>query len=68
MEMITNAQIPYFQGVFSDKAKAFLQKLLVKDPRERLGFGPNGIEDIKADPFFESIDWQALYEKRLPIP
>ena len=35
MGMIREAQIPYFEKEekFSDTAKAFLQKLLVKDPK-----------------------------------
>lgn len=42
--------------------------MLVKDPRNRLGFGPNGVADIKADPFFANIDWKALYDKKTKIP
>lgn len=32
------------------------------------GSGPNGICDIKSHPFFQSIDWEALYNRQVTPP
>ncbi len=41
-----------------------LMKRLVTDPSERLGV--NGVEEIKAHPFFHGIDWKKIREKKAP--
>lgn len=41
-------------------------KLLVREPTARLGY--NGGAEIKAHPFFRSIDWAALDAKAIPPP
>ena len=45
----------------SQKATGFLDKILKKNPAKRLG--AKGIEEIKSDPFFNGIDWEALMRK-----
>jgi len=40
--MIADNKIRMF-SIFSPVAKDILQKLLVQDPAQRLGYGPNGI-------------------------
>ncbi|CAE1286469.1 RSKL [Acanthosepion pharaonis] len=42
------------------EAQGILEELLCYNPRERLGSGINGAEDIKAHPFFAGIDWNYL--------
>lgn len=37
-------------------------------PNNRLGAGPNGIEDIKCHEFFSTIDWQALDKRQVRPP
>ena len=37
-------------------------------PDERIGCRPAGIAEIKAHPFFRSIDWEALYMKEISPP
>ena len=48
------------KDVFSANATSLLTGLLQKRPEQRLGCGDRGIADIKAHPFFESIDWGLL--------
>ena len=43
-------------------AKDLLTKLLNRDPAKRLG--ANGSAEIKAHPFFHSIDWRKLLERK----
>jgi hypothetical protein len=42
--------------------------LLNRNPNKRLGSGPNGAADIKKHAFFNSLDWRATEQKRLPVP
>lgn len=48
--------------IFSKDATSLLTGLLQKRPEHRLGCNPElgGIAEIKAHPFFESIDWGLL--------
>jgi hypothetical protein len=46
-------------------ARDFLNKLLQRDAKKRLG-SKNGIKDIKDHPFFEGTNWRAL--SREPAP
>ena len=49
-------------------AKDLILKLLVIDPQERLGVGENGSENIKNHPFFEGVDWDMAWDKKLTPP
>uniref|UniRef100_A0A0R3TH86 AGC-kinase C-terminal domain-containing protein n=1 Tax=Rodentolepis nana TaxID=102285 RepID=A0A0R3TH86_RODNA len=41
----------------------------LQDPTDRLGCSPNSnFADIQNQPFFSSIDWVALEQKRVPPP
>ena len=51
----------------SEEAKDIIRKLLDKNPRKRLG-SQNGIEEIKKHPFFASIDFAAIEQKKVPAP
>ncbi|XP_063159523.1 ribosomal protein S6 kinase delta-1 isoform X4 [Candoia aspera] len=44
----------------SEEARSLLQQLLQFNSVERLGAGIPGVEDIKAHPFFATIDWTEL--------
>ena len=41
-----------------------LIRRMVTDPSERLGI--NGVEEIKAHPFFFGIDWKKIRDKKAP--
>ncbi|XP_063920570.1 ribosomal protein S6 kinase alpha-5-like isoform X2 [Zophobas morio] len=46
----------------------FISKLLVKDPRKRLGGGEGDAKELKKHPFFKSLDWSKLARKEIPAP
>ena len=41
----------------SGDAQSLLRALFKRNPQNRMGHGPNGIENIKQHVFFSSIDW-----------
>merc|ERR1712232_567772 len=49
-------------------AKDLLQRMLLRNPDQRLGGGARGQEDIKGHPFFAGLDWAAVYAKQIPPP
>ncbi|ETV99069.1 AGC protein kinase, variant [Aphanomyces invadans] len=65
---ILTKEPPFPPTLFSPTAIEFLQALLVKNPAQRLGCGPNGPLDIMHHPWFTGIDWQALLERRVDTP
>ncbi|XP_068633832.1 ribosomal protein S6 kinase 2 beta [Battus philenor] len=52
----------------SEEAQSLLRALFKRNPQNRLGAGPNGIEDIKNHEFFASIEWDALLKKEVIPP
>ncbi|XP_018323362.1 ribosomal protein S6 kinase alpha-5 isoform X2 [Agrilus planipennis] len=46
----------------------FISKLLVKDPKKRLGGGERDADELKRHPFFRSLDWDSLAKKKIPSP
>ncbi|CAG4930724.1 unnamed protein product [Colias eurytheme] len=52
----------------SEEAQSLLRALFKRNPQNRLGAGPNGIEDIKNHEFFASIDWEGLLKKEVVPP
>lgn len=55
----------------SDEVWDFITRLLVKDPRRRLGGGPRDAKDLKEHPFFTTVPgftWEALEKKRIKPP
>jgi serum/glucocorticoid-regulated kinase 2 len=65
-ERITRAPLN-FPNDMSNEAKSLLTGLLQRDPRKRLG-SKDGMQDFKDHPFFASINWRELYEKKTPPP
>jgi serine/threonine protein kinase len=58
----------YMQPYFSENAKSFIQNLLIVDPKNRLGSGPNGSQNVKSHPFFNNINWDDTLNKRIIPP
>jgi len=42
--------------------------LLDKDPTTRLGSGPSDAEEIKAHPWFASLNWDSIFKKTVDPP
>ncbi|XP_067151169.1 RAC-alpha serine/threonine-protein kinase isoform X2 [Apteryx mantelli] len=57
-----------FPRTLSPEAKSLLSGLLKKDPKQRLGGGPDDAKEIMQHKFFAGIVWQDVYEKKLVPP
>ncbi|ROT74847.1 putative ribosomal protein S6 kinase alpha-1-like isoform X1 [Penaeus vannamei] len=67
MTLILKAKLgmpPYL----SPEAQSLLRALFKRNPANRLGAGPEGVEELKRHPFFASIDWVKLYNKDCEPP
>ncbi|XP_049882058.1 ribosomal protein S6 kinase alpha-5-like isoform X2 [Pectinophora gossypiella] len=52
----------------SPEVQDFIKKLLVKDPRRRLGGGDEDADELKRHPFFQNLDWDAVSRRAVPAP
>uniref|UniRef100_A0A671YA84 Ribosomal protein S6 kinase n=1 Tax=Sparus aurata TaxID=8175 RepID=A0A671YA84_SPAAU len=52
----------------SPEVQSLLRALFKRNPANRLGAGPDGVEEIKRHRFFASIDWIKLYRKEMRPP
>ena len=63
-ELIKNSSVKFPRRItLSEDAKDVIRKLLEKNPKKRLG-SQNGIEEIKSHPFFASIDFDMVEQKK----
>jgi len=58
-------QYPRF---LNEDARDLISKLLIVEPKNRLGYGKGGVEKIKNHPFFEEIDWNDIWNKKIIPP
>uniref|UniRef100_A0A8C2KF96 Ribosomal protein S6 kinase n=1 Tax=Cyprinus carpio TaxID=7962 RepID=A0A8C2KF96_CYPCA len=67
MSMILKAKLgmPQFLSL---EAQSLLRMLFKRNPSNRLGAGPDGVEEIKRHTFFSTIDWNKLYRRELQPP
>uniref|UniRef100_A0A8C1LJI0 non-specific serine/threonine protein kinase n=1 Tax=Cyprinus carpio TaxID=7962 RepID=A0A8C1LJI0_CYPCA len=67
MTMILKAKLgmPPF---LSPEAQSLLRNLFKRNAGNRLGAGPDGVEEIKRHSFFSTIDWNKLYRKEVTPP
>uniref|UniRef100_A0A673GWN8 non-specific serine/threonine protein kinase n=1 Tax=Sinocyclocheilus rhinocerous TaxID=307959 RepID=A0A673GWN8_9TELE len=57
-----------FPRTLGPEAKSLLSGLLQKDPKQRLGGGPDDAKETMQHKFFAGIEWQDVYEKKLVPP
>lgn len=55
-------------GGLSTDAKNLIKQLLQRDPSKRLGASKKDAEEVKADPFFKDVDWNAFLNKQIKPP
>lgn len=66
-EMILDGKYPKIKDS-SVELKDLLSHMIQIDLTKRYGNLRNGVNDIKRHKWFESIDWLALYEKKVEVP
>lgn len=68
-ENILNKEIEFpdepLDGEIKDEARDLLRKLLVRDPRKRLG-SKKGVQELKEHPFFAETNWDGLLKEIPP--
>ncbi|CAO3676696.1 unnamed protein product [Rhizopus stolonifer] len=52
----------------SSECRQVIEGLLTRDPKSRLGHGEQGIEKLKAHPWFQGLDWHELETKEAQPP
>ncbi|KAF6205264.1 hypothetical protein GE061_019433 [Apolygus lucorum] len=52
----------------SQEAQSLLRVLFKRNPANRLGAGPDGVNEIKSHSFFATIDWDKLLKKAIQPP
>ncbi|KAK6305581.1 ribosomal protein S6 kinase alpha-3 isoform X2 [Coregonus clupeaformis] len=67
MTMILKAKLGMPQFL-SQEAQSLLRNLFKRNPGNRLGAGPDGVEEIKRHSFFSVIDWNKLFRRELHPP
>ncbi|TRY69908.1 hypothetical protein DNTS_015364 [Danionella cerebrum] len=67
MTMILKAKLGMPQFL-SSEAQSLLRSLFKRNPSNRLGAGPDGVEEIKRHPFYSTIDWNKLFRRESHPP
>ncbi|XP_043090918.1 serine/threonine-protein kinase N1b isoform X2 [Puntigrus tetrazona] len=66
-DSIVNDEVRY-PRFLSTEAIGIMRRLLRRNPERRLGSSEKDAEDIKKQPFFRTMDWDALLQRRVPPP
>ncbi|XP_051969717.1 ribosomal protein S6 kinase alpha-3 isoform X3 [Xyrauchen texanus] len=67
MTMILKAKLGMPQFL-SSEAQSLLRSLFKRNPSNRLGAGPDGVEEIKRHTFYANIDWNKLFRREMYPP
>ncbi|KAM3463015.1 hypothetical protein MY5147_001818 [Beauveria neobassiana] len=59
---------PLYPISMPKESVSILQKLLTREPSERLGSGPTDAQEVMSHAFFKNINWEEIYLKRGPPP
>ncbi|TAQ91668.1 hypothetical protein B7494_g62 [Chlorociboria aeruginascens] len=62
------ADEPLYPIQMARDSVSILQKLLTREPDQRLGSGPTDAQEIMSQPFFRTINWDDVYHKRIQPP
>lgn len=65
---VVKGEFRFPDKLFSSAAQSLIRKVLVGDPRKRLGSLAGGLRDLFNDPFFSSIDFAKLRRKEIEAP
>ncbi|XP_054711276.1 ribosomal protein S6 kinase alpha-5-like [Uloborus diversus] len=60
--------LPPIPENLSPEVKDFIRRLLVKDPKKRLGGGLSDSEELKQHKFFKTLNWDDLSQKKIQAP
>ncbi|XP_052393585.1 serine/threonine-protein kinase N1 isoform X2 [Carassius gibelio] len=66
-DSIVNDEVRY-PRFLSSEAIGIMRRLLRRNPERRLGSSEKDAEDIKKQPFFRTMDWEALLQRQVPPP
>ncbi|KAK5607243.1 hypothetical protein CRENBAI_003432 [Crenichthys baileyi] len=66
-DSIVNDEVRY-PRFLSTEAIGIMRRLLRRNPERRLGSGEKDAEDVKKQPFFRSMDWDALLQRKVAPP
>lgn len=66
-DSIVNDEVRY-PRFLSTEAIGIMRRLLRRNPERRLGSGEKDAEEVKKQPFFRNVDWEALLQKKVPPP
>ncbi|XP_077413111.1 serine/threonine-protein kinase N1b isoform X2 [Vanacampus margaritifer] len=66
-DSIVNDEVRY-PRFLSTEAIGIMRRLLRRNPERRLGSGEKDAEDVKKQPFFRDMDWEALLLRKVSPP
>ncbi|XP_077379290.1 serine/threonine-protein kinase N1 isoform X2 [Festucalex cinctus] len=66
-DSIVNDEVRY-PRFLSAEAIGIMRRLLRRNPERRLGSGEKDAEEVKKQPFFRNMDWEALLQRKVPPP
>lgn len=55
-----------FPGYLNRTSRDLINKLMHKDPFQRLGT-KGGAKEVKAHPFFTGVDWELVYQRKCKL-
>ncbi|XP_034157468.2 serine/threonine-protein kinase N1b isoform X2 [Pangasianodon hypophthalmus] len=66
-DSIVNDEVRY-PRFLSTEAISLMRRLLRRNPERRLGSTERDAEDVKKQPFFRDVDWEALLQRKVVPP